>query len=73
MLNNTYHTIITLFNEEIRRIEASSGISQGRKKFLEKYLREIEEAKQDFINSASKKSGMTIPAAYSIRGKEDEE
>ena len=73
MLNNTYHTIITLFNEEIRRIKASSRISQHRKDFLEKYLREIEEAKQDFINSASKKSGMTIPAAYSIRGKEDEE
>lgn len=73
MLNNTYHTIITLFNEEIRRIKVSSGMSQRRKDFLQKYLREIEEAKQDFINSASKKSGMTIPAAYSIRGKEDEE
>lgn len=73
MLNDTYHTIITLFNEEIRRIKVSSGMSQRRKDFLQKYLREIEEAKQDFINSASKKSGMTIPAAYSIRGKEDEE
>ena len=73
MLNNTYHTIITLLNEEIRRIKVSSGMSQGRKKSLEGWLRDVEEAKQDFIDSANKKSGMTIAAAYSIRGKDDEE
>ena len=73
MLNDTYHTIIELFNEEIRRVKASSRLSPRNKKFLEQRLKVIEEAKQDFINSANKKSGMTIPAAYSIRGKEDEE
>lgn len=73
MLNDTYYTIIELFDEEIKRVKASSRLSPRNKKFLEQRLKVIEEAKQDFINSANKKSGMTIPAAYSIRGKEDEE
>ena len=73
MLNDTYYTIIELFDEEIKRVKASSRLSPRNKKFLEQRLKVLEEAKQDFIDSANKKSGMTIPAAYSIRGKEDEE
>ena len=73
MLNDTYYTIIELFDEEIKRVKASSRLSPRNKKFLEQRLKVLEEAKQDFINSPNKKSSMTIPAAYSIRGKEDEE